>query len=242
MSPSRRRSGESASTGLDVAEFVEKTLGHTPKDLGLFGLALTHKSTGTGQDYERLEFLGDRVLGHVIARALYDLHPDEPEGYLSRRYNVLVARETCADIGRQIGVPSLVRLGKQAREDHATQSDNVIGDVVEALIGALVIDGGLEAAQRFIDRVWGPHLAEQHKAPQHPKSALQELAAARECKAPVYEVVGRTGAHHAPKFTIRVSVPGLGEATAEGTSKQEAETEAAEALLSKLSPPARGRG
>ena len=106
--------------------------------------------------------------------------------------------------------------------------------MVEALIGALVIDGGMEAAERFIKRVWGPHLAEQRKAPTHPKSALQELAAARECKPPVYEVVGRTGAHHQPKFTIRVSVPGLGEATAEGASKQEAETDAAEALLNQL--------
>jgi ribonuclease III len=242
MSNARRRSGESASTGIDAAKFVQEKLGHAPRDPGLFELALTHKSSGTGRDYERLEFLGDRVLGHVIARALYDLHPDEPEGYLSRRYNVLVARETCAEIGREIGVPSLVRLGKQAREDHATESDNVIGDVVEALIGALVIDGGLEAAERFINRVWGPHLAQQRKAPEHPKSALQELAAARECKAPLYEVIARTGAHHAPRFTIRVSVPGLGEATAEGTSKQEAETEAAAALLSKLSPPLHGRG
>jgi ribonuclease-3 len=226
----------------DLESFVREKLGHEPTDLRLFELALTHKSVGKGGDYERLEFLGDRVLGHVIARALYDRHPDEPEGYLSRRYNVLVARETCAEVGREIGVPSLVRLGKQAREDRATESDNVIGDVVEALIGALLIDGGLEAAARFVNRVWGPHLAEQRKAPQHPKSALQELAASRECKMPVYEVLGRTGAHHAPKFTIRVSVPGLGEATAEGTSKQEAETEAAAALLAQLSPPASGRG
>jgi len=218
----------------EVARFVKDKLGHSASNLGLFELALTHKSVGAGQDYERLEFLGDRVLGHVIARALYDRHPQEAEGYLSRRYNVLVARETCADIGREIGVPAVVRLGKQAREDRATESDNVIGDVVEALIGALLIDGGLEAAESFINRTWGPHLVEQRKAPQHPKSALQELAAARDCNMPVYEVVGRTGAHHAPKFTIRVSVPGLGEATAEGTSKQEAETEAAEALLKKL--------
>ena len=104
------------------------------------------------------------------------------------------------------------------------------------------IDGGPEAAEKFISRVWEPHLAEQRKAPKHPKSALQELAAAKECKPPVYEVIGRTGAHHAPKFTIRVSVGGLGEATAEGTSKQEAETEAAEALLAQLSPPLQGRG
>ncbi|MEO8455450.1 MAG: ribonuclease III [Sphingomicrobium sp.] len=217
----------------EVDDFVRQKLGHDPKDPQLFELALTHSSVG-GDSYERLEFLGDRVLGHVIARALYERHPTEPEGYLSRRYNVLVARETCADIGREIGVPKLVRLGKQAREDGASQSENVVGDVVEALIGALLLDGGLEAAERFIRGIWGPHLAEQRKAPHHPKSALQELAAAKGCKAPHYEVVARTGAHHAPKFTIRVSVPRLGEATAEGTSKQDAETAAAEALLSQL--------
>jgi ribonuclease III len=114
--------------------------------------------------------------------------------------------------------------------------------VVEALIGALFIDGGLEAAQRFILDLWHADLSSQGRAPQHPKSALQELAAAKECKPPVYEVVGRTGAHHQPRFTVRVSVPGLGEATAEGTSKQDAETDAAAALLSKLSPPLEGRG
>lgn len=218
----------------DVATFVRERLGHEPRKIRLFELALTHKSVGSGEDYERLEFLGDRVLGHVMARELYDRHPNEPEGYLSRRYNVLVARETCAEIGRELGVPALVRLGKQAREDGASQSENVVGDVVEALIGALVIDGGLDAAQRFILRIWEPHLAEQRKAPKHPKSALQELAAARDLKPPVYEVVSRTGAHHTPKFTIRVSVSGLGEASAEGTSKQDAETDAAEALLKKL--------
>ncbi|MES2120180.1 MAG: ribonuclease III [Pseudomonadota bacterium] len=218
----------------DLREFVRDQLGHEAKDLSLFELALTHKSVGGNQDYERLEFLGDRVLGHVMARSLYDRHPTEPEGYLSRRYNVLVARETCADIGRELGVPEMVRLGKQAREDGATQSDNVVGDVVESLIGALLIDGGLEAAERWVQSVWGPHLDEQRKAPHHPKSALQELAAAKGRKSPVYELVSRTGAAHSPVFTIKVSVPGLGEATATGTSKQDAETDAAEALLNKL--------
>ena len=217
----------------EIADFVREKLGHEPKNIRLFELAFTHSSLGT-DSYERLEFLGDRVLGHVMARALYERHPKEPEGYLSRRYNVLVARETCADVGREIGVPALVRLAKQAREDGASQSENVVGDVVEALIGALLLDGGLEAAERFILRTWEPHLTEQRKAPQHPKSALQELAAARGCKAPVYEVVARTGAHHAPKFTIRVSVAKLGDATAEGSSKQDAETAAAEALLNQL--------
>jgi ribonuclease-3 len=217
----------------DIAAFVSDTLEHQAKDAGLFELAFTHSSFGR-DSYERLEFLGDRVLGMVIARALYERYPKEPEGNLSRRYNALVDRETCAEIGRELGVPALVKLGKQAREDGASQSENVVGDVVEAVIGALLMDDGLAAAERFILRAWEPYLASQRRAPQHPKSGLQELAAARMCKPPVYEVVGRTGAHHAPKFTIRVSVPGLGEATAEGTSKQEAETAAADALLKQL--------
>lgn len=220
----------------EVARFVREKLGHEPRDLDLFELALTHSSAARGprDHYERLEFLGDRVLGMVIAKALYDRYPNEPEGFLSRRYNVLVARETCAENGREIGIPAMVRLGKQARSDGASQSENVVGDVMEALIGALLIDAGFEAAQRFILRLWEADLASQRKAPEHPKSALQELAAAKECKPPVYEVVARTGAHHAPRFTIRVSVAGLGEATAEGASKQEAETEAATALLKQL--------
>jgi ribonuclease-3 len=215
----------------NLAAFVSDKLGHSPKDPRLFELALTHSSIN-GPSYERLEFLGDRVLGMVIARALYERYPNEPEGNLSKRYNALVDRETCAENGREIGVPALVRLGKQAREDGASQSENVVGDVVEALIGALFLDGGFEVAQRFILKLWEPDLAVQRRAPQHPKSALQELAAARDLDAPAYEVVSRTGAHHAPRFTVRVSVPTLGEATAEGSSKQEAETAAATALLS----------
>ena len=217
----------------DLGEFVRDKLGHEPADLALFELAFTHSSVG-GSSYERLEFLGDRVLGMVIARALYDRYPREPEGNLSKRYNALVDRETCAENGREIGVPGLIRLGRQAREDGASQSENVVGDVVEALIGALYLDGGLEAAERFILKTWEPDLAVQRRAPQHPKSALQELAAARGVRAPSYEVLSRTGAHHAPKFTIRVSVPTLGEATSEGASKQEAETAAAAELLKRL--------
>src|SRR5436305_11163154 len=189
----------------DVATFVRRQLGHKPKDIGLFELALTHSSMAGDASYERLEFLGDRVLGLVIAGALYQRYPNEPEGNLSKRYNGLVDRATCAENGREIGVPAFIRLGRQAREDGATQSDNVVGDVVEALIGALFLDGGMEPAERFILALWGPDIAEQRGAPQHPKSALQELAAARDLKAPVYEVVSRTGAHHAPNFTIRVS-------------------------------------
>ena len=217
----------------DVASFVAQLAGYEPKDSALFELAFTHSSAARNS-YDRLEFLGDRVLGVVIATALYERYPKEPEGNLSKRFNALVARETCAEVGRGLGLPPLIRLGKQAREDGANQSENVIGDVVEALIGALFVEGGLEPARQFVLDAWAPYLEGQGRAPQHPKSALQELAAARGCRPPEYEVVGRAGAHHAPVFTIRVSVKGLGEATADGSSKQDAETAAAEALLSHL--------
>ena len=217
----------------DVAGFVERQLGQKAKDPKLFERAFSHSSAGP-ESYERLEFLGDRVLGLVIAQALYERYPKEPEGKLSRRYNALVARETCAEIGRELGIPALVRLGRQAREDGANLGDNVVGDVVEALIGALLIDGGIDQARGFVLKAWAPYLEGQERAPHHPKSALQELAAARGCKAPEYSVVSRTGVHHAPRFTVRVSVPKLGQASAEGSSKQEAETAAAAALLSQL--------
>ena len=217
----------------DIAGFVRERLGHDPQDLFLFERALSHSSTGT-DSYERLEFLGDRVLGLVIARWLFERFPEEPEGNLSRRYNALVARETCAEIGRTIGLPEFIRLGKQAREDGANQSDNVVGDAVESLIGALLLDGGLEKAEAFIRQAWVTYLEGQGRAPQHPKSALQELTAARRLKAPTYDVVSRTGAHHSPRFVVRVTVPRLGSAEAEGSSKQEAETAAAEALLNQL--------
>lgn len=217
----------------EVAQFVFDALGHRPRDLKHFERALTHSSLAT-DCYERLEFLGDRVLGLVIANALYNRYPDEPEGKMSRRYNVLVARETCAEIGRSIGVPQLVRVGRQARSDSANHGNNVVGDVVEALIGALMIDADYDAARRFILDAWGPLLDNQGGAPQHPKSQLQEIAASRGLKAPDYELVSRTGLHHAPRFTVTVRVPPLGEATAEGASKQEAEKAAAAALLESL--------
>ena len=218
----------------DVATWVERRLGHQAGDLKLFERALTHGSASRNS-YERLEFLGDRVLGLVVARWLFERFPDEPEGKLSRRLNVLVARETCAQIGRDLEVPALIQLGKQAREDGATGSDNVVGDVVEALLGALLIDAGLDHADAFVRRAWAPYLNSQKRAPQHPKSQLQEVAAERGLKPPAYEMLGQFGAHHSPTFRVKVAVTGFGEVEAEGSSKQEAETAAAKALLEKIS-------
>jgi ribonuclease-3 len=217
----------------DIAGWIEGAIGHTPRDVKLFERALTHSSRGD-DNYERLEFLGDRVLGLVIATWLYELFPNEPEGKLSRRLNVLVSRETCAEIARALGIGSQVRLGKQARDDGASESDNVLGDIVESLIGALYLEAGLEAAERFIRTAWEPHVDGRQAAPKHPKSALQEWAAAHERKPPVYTLTGRSGPHHAPRFQVEVEIKGVGQAAAEGLSKQEAETEAAARLLEQL--------
>lgn len=217
----------------DVRGWVKQALGHDARDRKLFERALSHSSAGK-DSYERLEFLGDRVLGLCIARWLFERFPDEPEGKMSRRFNALVARETCAEVGRELGIPAQIILGKQAREDGATSSDNVVGDVVEALLGALLIDAGLDTAEALVRRLWAPYLDSQRKAPQHPKSLLQEVAAAKGLRAPEYELLGRFGAHHAPTFRVKVGVRGAGEAEAEGSSKQEAETAAAAALLEQL--------
>ena len=217
----------------ELAAFLEMIFGRAPSDLKPFERAVTHASVGR-DSYDRLEFLGDRVLGLVVARWLFERFPDEPEGQMSKRFNALVSRETCAEVGRELGVPGQIRLGKQAREDRASESDNVVGDVVEALIGALFLDSGLDAAQGFIRSAWAPYVDSQKGAPQHPKSALQELAADRGLAPPRYELVSRTGLHHAPTFRIRVAIKGGGEAEAEGPSKQEAETAAALALLEQM--------
>lgn len=217
----------------DIAAWIEETLGHRPKDPALFERALTHSSRGDDH-YERLEFLGDRVLGLSIASWLYELFPDEPEGKLSRRLNALVSGEVCAEVARELGIGPRMILGKQARDDGAADSDNVLGDVTEALIGALYLEAGLDAAAAFIRKGWNGRVDRHERAPKHPKSRLQEWAAANERKPPVYALASRTGPHHAPRFVVMVSINGVGEASAEGTSKQEAETAAAQALLEKL--------
>ncbi|WP_230481452.1 ribonuclease III [Sphingomonas sp. Leaf21] len=227
LEPCRRR----ILSGFD--EWLTKILGRAPTDTGPFQRALTHGSQAA-ENYERLEFLGDRVLGLIMAEWLWEQFPNEPEGQLSRRLNTLVTGAVCADVARDLGVRDHLRLGKQARDDGASDSDNVLGDVMEALIGAWYREAGLEAARAFVRSAWGDRVHAQGKAPQHPKSALQEWAAAHNRKAPEYVVTDRSGPHHAPRFTVTVRINRSGEASAMGANKQEAETAAAKALLAKL--------
>lgn len=217
----------------DLTAWLTEALGHAPTHLAPYERALTHGSR-SAESYERLEFLGDRVLGLVMAEWLFELFPHEPEGNLSRRLNALVTGPVCAEVARTIGVVPHLKLGKQARDDGASDSDNVLGDVTEALIGALYRDHGLDAARGFIRRAWADRVTGASTAPRHPKSSLQEWAAAHNRRPPIYEITDRSGPHHAPRFTVKVSIGKLAEAEATGRSRQEAETEAAKALLEQL--------
>lgn len=217
----------------DTDAWLKDLIGRAPKNRAAFDQALTHGSA-SAVNYERVEFLGDRVLGLLVGEWVYERFTDEPEGKLSRRYNALVSGETCAEIARAAGVPTHLVLGKQARDDGAADSDNVLGDVMEALIGALYLEGGLDEARTLVRRLWGDRVDTQTSAPRHPKSALQEWAAANKRRPPEYALVDRSGPQHALRFTVTVSIKGAGEASATGGSKQEAETAAAKALLDKL--------
>ena len=214
----------------EASAYIAQLTGAPPATDHLWADALTHGSMGEARDYQRLEFLGDRVLGLVIAEWLHE-KSDAAEGKLSQRLNALVARETCADVAREIDLATHIRLGKQARDDGGTQSDNILGDVMEAVIGALFVERGFDAARAFVRKVWGKPMASGTGQRKHPKAALQEWAAGNRRKPPVYSLVQREGPDHAAKFTVSVEVSGVGSSTARGSSKQEAETAAALAFM-----------
>ncbi len=217
----------------DLDAWLAATFGRPPVDRTRFVRALTHGSQSV-ENYERLEFLGDRVLGLTVAEWLYERFPSEAEGKLSKRLNALVTGAVCAEVARELGVVPFLRLGRQARDDGAADSDNVLGDVMEALIGAFFLDAGHMAARDFVRSLWETRIDLQAKAPQHPKSALQEWAAAHNRRPPEYTIIDRSGPHHAPRFKIAVSIGKLASAMGEGTSKHQAETAAALALLAEL--------
>ncbi len=197
--------------------------------------ALTHGSFPRNEDegegdYQRLEFLGDRVLGLSVAAWLYRAG-DGPEGKLSQRLNALVSGATCARIARRINVSDHLRLGKQAREDGGADSDNILGDVMESLIGASFMANGYEATRDVIYKLWEGELSGNMGKAKHPKSALQEWAAGNRRAIPQYDLVERNGPDHAAQFTVRVAIQSIGEAQAVASSKSEAEKLAAKKFL-----------
>ncbi len=214
----------------ETAAYLSELTGAPPLDPALWHEALTHGSLGEARTYERLEFLGDRVLGLVVAEWLHERGTSN-EGTLSQRLNALVSGATCARVAREIGLPLHIRLGKQARDDGGADSDNILGDAMESLLGALFVERGYEAARELVRRLWADPVAAGMGMSKHPKAALQEWAAGNKRKPPVYALLAREGPDHAANFTVEVVVKGVGEAQATGSSKQDAETRAAKAFM-----------
>ena len=213
-------------------EWLEQT-GYSVRDEAMWQAALTHGSMGEKRDYERLEFLGDRVLGLAIADWLYG-QSDAAEGKLSQRLNALVSREMCAQVARGIELAPHIRISKQAHADGGRESDNILGDVMESLLGAQFLDNGFASARDLIHVLWRPALESGAGIKKHPKSALQEWAAGNQRKPPKYEVIDRSGPDHSARFTVRVRVHKVGEAEGTATSKGEAEKQAARAFMEKF--------
>lgn len=217
-------------------EALEARLGHKFARQDLLEQALTHSSAvaptkRTAQSYQRLEFLGDRVLGLVVANLLQNQLPQANEGDLSRALNALVRKETCAEVARVLGLGTYVRLGDSEARTGGAEKIAILADVTEAVIGAIFLDAGFDKATQFVIAQFGP-LADPASAKRaDAKTALQEWAQGRGLEPPSYEEVERTGPDHAPNFTISVVVPGFAPCQAEGASKKLAEHLAAEHFL-----------
>lgn len=217
---------------------LEARIGWTFSRRALLDEALAHASVAEGRtgvaNNERLEFLGDRVLGLVIAEHLVAADPASGEADLALRLNALVNRSACARAARSIGLGAALKLSRSEAASGGREKDTILADGCEALIAAIYLDGGLPAARAFVTRAWGDALAQGAKAERDPKTALQELAAARRKAAPVYVVTERSGPDHAPAFVVEVQVGGLGAASGVGGSKRDAERAAASALLERV--------
>lgn len=214
---------------------LEALLGHRFADGGLLETALTHPGFGGGRaahaDYERLEFLGDRVLGLVIAEWLMEHYPREKEGALAKRHASLVKREALARVAEAVGLGRYLLLSPAEDAGGGRTNPSILADACEAVIGALYLDGGLDPVRRFIRRHWNDTLDRSVPPPLDPKTALQEWAQGRGRPLPAYELVEQSGSAHAPLFRVRVQVAGMEPVVGSGTSKRAAEKDAARLLL-----------
>ncbi len=215
-------------------DLLQQRLGHVFTRQDLLQAAMTHASMGMVGNYERLEFLGDRVLGLVMAEILYTSFPGEAEGDLAKRHAALVQGELLAVVAREMNLGDALILSEGERGAGGGDNDNMLADGLEALIGALYLDAGIAPCQRVITQLWGDRVNILSSPPQDSKTALQEWAQGRGLPLPAYEVAGREGPDHAPRFIIRVTVQGFPAAEAEGTSRRAAEKEAARILLQNL--------
>ncbi len=215
---------------------LQDRLGYTFSKPDLLRQAITHSSMSSPSrsDNQRLEFLGDRVLGLVMAQALLEEDTSATEGVLAPRFNALVRKETCADVARQIDLGAALKLGRSEQLSGGRRKLALLGDAMEAVLAAVYLDGGFDAAQALILRLWGTRVSSVEDDAKDAKTSLQEWAQARGLKPPRYEQKSRSGPDHAPVFTIEAQLDNGASAEATAGSKRQAEQAAARALLDQL--------
>jgi ribonuclease-3 len=219
----------------DLSAFAAR-IGHAFSQPDLLVRAVTHSSlsSSTRPSNERLEFLGDRVLGLSIATALFQSDDRAAEGQLAPRFNALVRQETCADVAREIGLGEVLKLGRSEMMSGGRRKEALLGDAMEAVIAAIYLDAGFEAARAVVLRLWGARIAAARSLTRDAKSALQEWAQARGLPPPVYVEVGRSGPDHQPVFTVEARLSNGEVASGEAAGKRQAEQAAAAALLGRM--------
>lgn len=219
----------------DLAALSDR-IGYTFKSTDLLVEAMTHASlsSNTRSDNQRMEFLGDRVLGLTIAEALLNDDPAAAEGTLAPRLNALVRKETCAEVAIEVDLGAALKMGRSEMLSGGRRKQAILGDAMEALIAAVYRDSDFITARDFILRLWGTRLVTVDDVARDPKTALQEWAQARKMPPPIYTVMGRTGPDHAPEFEIEASLQNGAKAVAKATSKRQAQQLAATLLLAEL--------
>ncbi|GBD44707.1 Ribonuclease 3 [bacterium HR40] len=230
MPPSRGDASEARLAAL------EQALGHRFRDRSLLIEALTHASAaGPGRpSNERLEFLGDRVLGLVVARLLIEAFPQDPEGALGKRLAHLVDRRTLARIAQELPIRDAIRMSRGEECSGGRDNPGILADCLEALIAALFLDGGLQTAEAFVRRHWHERIAKLVEPPRDPKTALQEWAQGHGLPRPEYQLLDIAGPPHAPAFRVQASLPGFPPTVATGPSRRRAEQQAAAQLLAMI--------
>jgi ribonuclease-3 len=221
--------------GADLLAFSAR-LGHDFRSPALLLRAVTHASIGspTRPDNQRLEFLGDRVLGLAMAEALLEADPQASEGQLAPRFNALVRKETCAEVARTLDLGQVLKLGRSEMLSGGRRKDALLGDAMEAVIAAVYLDGGFDAAQRVVLRHWAARIAAVEADSRDAKTALQEWAQARGLPPPSYAELGREGPDHQPLFTVEAGLETGESAVARAGTKRQAEQAAARALLARM--------
>ena len=215
---------------------ISKLLDYQFKNNKLLEEALTHASARKSSkvNNERLEFLGDRVLGLVIAEELLRKNPNSTEGEIATYYNSLVKKETCAFIAKEIGLENLLTLGKSVKRTNDRQKDKILGNAIEALIGAIFLDAGFEISKQLVLKVWRKQIDIVRDIEAHAKTALQEFLQSKGQEPPTYKQISRTGPDHDPDFCVEVVLGSGLNAIGSGSTKRMAETKAAEQILEKI--------